>query len=71
MALFEAGRVCRKTVGNDAWKICVILEKVDGGFMVEGADGKKIKVAGAHLEPTRWVVNTKHVPQELSNLKLA
>ncbi|MFH1055751.1 MAG: hypothetical protein V1744_06645 [Candidatus Altiarchaeota archaeon] len=71
MALLDVGRVCRKTAGNDAWKFCVITGKTEGGFHVEGADGKKTKASARHLEPTHWVVGGKNPAKELAELKLA
>jgi large subunit ribosomal protein L14e len=71
MALLDIGRVCRKTRGRDAGRYCVIVEKGKEGFTVEGADNKKAKTSGAHLEPTPWVVSGKDVAEGLANLKLA
>jgi large subunit ribosomal protein L14e len=71
MAILDVGRVCRKTRGRDAGKFCAIIDKTDGGFQVESADGKKDKVSGAHIEPTPWTVPGKDVPKELAHLKLA
>ena len=70
MALLDIGRVCRKTTGKDAWEFAVITAKVEGGFEVEGADGQKTKVSGAHIEPTPWIVSGKDIPKGLAELKL-
>ena len=71
MALLDVGRVCRKTRGRDAGEYCVIVGKEKGKFTVEGADSKKSKAAGAHLEPTPWMVSEKNPAKGLSDLKLA
>ena len=70
MALLDVGRVCRKTRGRDAGEYCVITEKVDGGFMVEGVSARKKKVSGSHLEPTPWAVSGKKPAKELAELDL-
>ncbi len=54
--LFETGRVCLKTAGREAGKICVVLDKVDKDFvLVTGPKAlsgvKKRKCNMAHLEP--------------------
>jgi ribosomal protein L14E/L6E/L27E len=71
MALFEVGRVCRKTRGRDAWSFCVITGKSKDGLTVAGSTFSGVKVSGAHLEPTPWKVPAKDVPKELADLKLA
>jgi ribosomal protein L14E/L6E/L27E len=71
MAIMDTGRVCRKTSGRDAGTFVVIVGKAEGGFTVEGADKKRAKVSGSHLEPTPWVVAGKDAAKELAELKLA
>lgn len=52
MAIIDVGRVCRKTSGIEAGKLCVILAKTDKNFVViAGPNIKKSKVNIAHLEP--------------------
>ncbi|MFH1125649.1 MAG: 50S ribosomal protein L14e [Candidatus Altiarchaeota archaeon] len=52
MAIIEAGRVCRKTSGIEAGKLCVILTKPDKNHVtVAGPNIKKGKVNINHLEP--------------------
>lgn len=70
MALLDVGRVCRKTSGREAGDFVVIYEKVADGFMVEGANQKKKKVSGSHLEPTNLIVSTKDIAKELTNNNL-
>jgi ribosomal protein L14E/L6E/L27E len=71
MALFDVGRVCRKTRGRDAWSFCVITGKHKGGFTVAGSGFSDEKVSGSHLEPTPWKVAAKDINKELAELKLA
>lgn len=53
MAIFDVGRVCRKTRGIDAGKICVIAAKPEKGIaMVIGPNIAKTKANLRHLEPT-------------------
>jgi len=52
MAIFEVGRVCRKTRGDDAGKLCVLLSKPDNNTVsIIGPNIKKTKVNLNHLEP--------------------
>lgn len=53
MAIFDVGRVCKKTRGIDAGKICVVTAKPEKGFTtVIGPNIPKTKVNIKHLEPT-------------------
>ncbi len=78
MALMDVGRVCRKTSGRDAGKICVIVEGEEKGcVVVEGKDVNKSKVNVTHLEPTPIVLDIKKsakkekIVEELSKAGLA
>ncbi len=64
MAIFDVGRVCRKTRGRDAGEFYVIVGKKDGMLLVEGENSKK-NVSPSHLEPTPLVVDTKDVARSL------
>lgn len=70
MAIFEVGRVCRKTRGRDAGAYCVITAKEKDGFQVAGPGVRERKVSGSHLEPTPWTVKGDPA-KELAALKLA
>ena len=62
MTLFDVGRVCRKTSGAEAGKLCVVLTKPDKHeVVVAGPNIKKGKVNLAHLEP---LPNTIHVGKD-------
>ena len=54
--MFETGRICLKTAGREAGKLCVVLDKVDNDFvLVTGpkvfSGVKKRKCNMSHLEP--------------------
>jgi large subunit ribosomal protein L14e len=51
MAVFDIGRVCRKTSGLDAGKLCVVLSKDKNFATIVGPNIKKTKVNLRHLEP--------------------
>jgi len=52
MAIFETGRICRKTAGAEAGKLCVVLSKPTNGMvMIAGPNIKKSKTSMTHLEP--------------------
>ena len=62
--LFETGRVCLKTAGREAGKLCVVLDKVDNDFvLVTGprvfSGVKKRKCNMAHLEPLDFKLKLK------------
>jgi large subunit ribosomal protein L14e len=62
MAIFDVGRVCRKTSGSEAGKLCIVLTKPDKNeVVVVGPNVKKGKVNIAHLEP---LPNTVHAGKE-------
>ena len=56
MTLFDTGRVCVKTAGREAGRVCVVLDKVDSDHvLVTGPRSltgvRKRKCNVAHLEP--------------------
>jgi len=58
MAIFDVGRVCRKTSGMEAGKLCVVLTKPDKNeVVVAGPNIKKGKVNIAHIEPLPNIVH--------------
>ncbi len=55
--MFDVGRICMKTAGREAGKFCVIVDVMEGGFvMVTGPKAvthvKRRKCNVEHLEPT-------------------
>ncbi len=54
MRLFEVGRVCVKTMGREAGSYCVIVEKMNGKYVV--VTGPK-HISGVR----RRRVNTRHI----------
>jgi ribosomal protein L14E/L6E/L27E len=66
MAIFEAGRVCRKTAGLEAGKLCIALGKAEKGMVeVVGPNVKKSRANIHHLEPLPNTVSAgKNTTQE-------
>jgi len=59
MALFDVGRVCRKTRGRDAGGFCAIVDVEKDGVVVDGREVRRKKVNANHLEPTPVVLDIK------------
>jgi large subunit ribosomal protein L14e len=47
----ETGRICMKTAGRDAGKLCVILEIKENKALIDG-ETRKRWINKTHLEPT-------------------
>jgi len=54
--LFEVGRLCVKLAGRDANKKCVVVEKVDGNFVIIDGETRRRKCNVKHLEPLSQVL---------------
>ena len=52
----EIGRVCCKTMGREANKICVVVDVVDDKFVVIDGDVRRKKCNIQHLEPLEQVI---------------
>ncbi|MDD5112265.1 MAG: 50S ribosomal protein L14e [Candidatus Altiarchaeota archaeon] len=67
MAIYEIGRVCRKTAGAEAGKLCVILTKpTEGMVTIAGPNIKKSKTSMAHLEP---LPNTVQIAKDAGQIE--
>jgi large subunit ribosomal protein L14e len=72
--MFEIGRLCLKTAGREAGNYCVIIKKMDEGFvMVTGPKSltrvKRRKCNINHLEPIEEMVNIKSDASDVEVLK--
>ncbi len=57
--MMEIGRICTKIAGRDAGKNCIIIDTIDGTFvMVDGYTRRK-KVNIKHLEPSKDMADIK------------
>ena len=56
--MFEIGRVCVKIAGRDAGKRCIIVEKKENFFLIDGETRRK-KVNPLHLEPLDQILKIK------------
>lgn len=62
--MIEVGRICMKTAGREAGKFCVVLDVLEGGFvLVTGPKAatavKRRKCSIHHVEPTPETVKIK------------
>ncbi len=61
MSAIEVGRICVKTVGREARKQCVIVDIIDGNFVLvtgpkELSGIRRRKCNVKHLEPTEYII---------------
>ena len=47
----EIGRICVKTAGRDAGRVCVVVDQLDGNFVLVDGDVRRKKCNMHHLEP--------------------
>ena len=57
--MFETGRVCMKIAGRDAGRMCVIVDSIDGRFVLIDGDVRRRKCNIFHLEPLEKTVSLK------------
>ena len=57
MPAIEVGRVCIKTAGREAGKICVIVDILDKNFVIVDGLVKRRRCNIKHLEPTEKKVD--------------
>jgi len=56
----EIGRVCRKLVGREVGRTCVVVEEVDKNFViVDSPTVKRRRCNIRHLDPTNATVKIK------------
>src|SRR3989338_9539908 len=54
--MIELGRVCIKTAGRDASKKCVIIDILDGKYVLLDGETRRRKVNILHVEPLNQVI---------------
>ncbi len=57
--MFEIGRVCKKTVGSEKGKICVVVGKSDSNFVLINGNVRRRRCNVAHLKPLERVLKIK------------
>ncbi|MGC9079916.1 MAG: 50S ribosomal protein L14e, partial [Nanopusillaceae archaeon] len=57
--VLQIGRVCVKTSGREAGKICVVVDIIDNNFVLIDGDVRRKRVNVKHLEPTDKVLGIK------------
>lgn len=55
----EIGRVCIKTMGRDAGKLCVIVDNLDGNYVMIDGETRRRKCNMHHVEPTKKTLDIK------------
>ena len=54
--MIEIGRLCVKIAGRDAGKKCVIVDVLDGSFVLIDGETRRRKCNALHLEPLDQVL---------------
>lgn len=57
--MFEIGRVCKKTAGSEKGKVCVVIGKGDGNFVLIDGNVRRRRCNIAHLKPLEVVLKIK------------
>ncbi|MFH1316110.1 MAG: 50S ribosomal protein L14e [Candidatus Woesearchaeota archaeon] len=57
--MIEVGRLCMKTAGRDAGKKCVIVEVLEGNFVLIDGQTRRRKCNILHLEPLKDSIKIK------------
>ncbi|MFH1054374.1 MAG: 50S ribosomal protein L14e [Candidatus Woesearchaeota archaeon] len=57
--MIEVGRLCMKTAGRDAGKKCVIVEVLEGNFVLIDGQTRRRKCNILHLEPLNESIKIK------------
>jgi len=57
--MFEIGRLCVKIAGRDAGKKCVVVDVLEGSYVLIDGETRRRKCNIAHLEPLKEVLKIK------------
>ncbi len=57
--MMEVGRLCMKIAGRDANLMCVVVEVLDGNYVLVDGETRRKKCNIKHLEPTKKVIKIK------------
>lgn len=55
--MIAVGRLCMKTAGRDAGKVCVVVDVLDKNFVLVDGQTRRRKVNLSHLEPLKKEVD--------------
>ncbi len=55
--MLDIGRVCMKIAGRDAGKTCVIVDTLEGGYVLVDGETRRRKVNPEHLEATPRMID--------------
>ncbi len=75
--MIEIGRICLKLAGRDAGRECVIVDVLEGNYVLIDGNVRRRKCNIFHLEPTSKKIELKKgashedVKKEFSKLKIA
>lgn len=57
--MIDIGSVCMKIAGRDAGKICVVVDMLDGQFVLIDGQTRRKRCNNMHLEPLSYSVDIK------------
>ncbi len=57
--MMEVGRLCMKIAGRDANNMCVVVEVLDGNYVLVDGETRRKKCNIKHLEPVDKVIKIK------------
>jgi large subunit ribosomal protein L14e len=57
--MLTVGQVCVKTAGRDAAEFCVIVEELDGNYVLVDGNTRRKKVNRSHLQPVNKQLSIK------------
>lgn len=66
--MFDIGRVCVKIAGRDAGLKCVVVQVLDGNYVMIDGETRRRKCNTAHLEPMDQVLD---IGENASHLQVA
>lgn len=57
--MFEIGRVCKKIAGSEKGKICVVVNKGEGNFVLINGNVRRRRCNITHLKPLEVILEIK------------
>lgn len=57
--MIKKGRVCIKTAGRDAGRVCIVIEEQENNFVLIDGETRRKKCNVKHLEPLKKVIDMK------------
>jgi len=58
MSIYDIGRICKKRLGREAGKYCVVVDVIDKDFLlIDGMTIKRRRVNKNHIVPKKTVID--------------